>query len=44
VIKAPGGRDIMVPFVKVLVPEVDVSSGFLVIDPPEGLLNLEDVT
>jgi ribosomal 30S subunit maturation factor RimM len=32
----------MLPFVKPFVPEVDVSSGYLVIDPPDGLLNLED--
>ena len=44
VIKAAGGREIMVPFVKALVPEVDVAAGALVIDPPEGLLNLEDLT
>jgi 16S rRNA processing protein RimM len=38
---AEGGADILVPFVKAIVPEVDVSSGFLVIDPPEGLITLE---
>ena len=42
VIKSPDGRDIMIPFVKPLVPDVDVKSGFLVIDPPDGLLNLEE--
>jgi 16S rRNA processing protein RimM len=44
VIKAAGGREVMVPFVKAFVPEVDVAGGVLVIDPPEGLLNLEDVS
>ena len=44
VIKSADGRDVMVPFVKALVPEVDVASGLLVIDPPAGLLNLEDVS
>ena len=44
VIKSPDGRDIMVPFVLPLVPEVDVASGYLVIDPPEGLLNIENLT
>jgi 16S rRNA processing protein RimM len=43
VIKAAGGHEVMIPFVKPLVPDVDVASGFLVIDPPEGLLSLEDV-
>jgi len=41
VVKTTDGRDVMVPFVLPLVPEVDVASGFLVIDPPEGLLDLE---
>jgi 16S rRNA processing protein RimM len=35
---------ILVPFVKAIVPEVDIPGGVLVIDPPEGLLNLEDAT
>ena len=42
VIKSPDGRDIMIPFVKPLVPEVDVPGGYLAINPPEGLLNLEE--
>jgi ribosomal 30S subunit maturation factor RimM len=32
----------MVPFVKPLVPEVDVPGGVLTINPPEGLLDFED--
>ena len=39
-----GAGQILVPFVKAIVPEVDISAGVLVIDPPEGLLNLEDAT
>jgi 16S rRNA processing protein RimM len=35
---------ILVPFVKAIVPEVDIAGGVLVIDPPEGLLNLQDAT
>src|SRR5580692_11711944 len=31
------GRDYLVPFVKAIVPEIDVSAGVLVIDPPPGL-------
>jgi len=38
------GAQILVPFVKAIVPEVDIAGGFLVIDPPEGLLNLDDAT
>ena len=41
-IKAADGREILIPFVKPLVPEVDVKAGLLVIDPPDGLLNPED--
>jgi 16S rRNA processing protein RimM len=35
---------ILIPFVKAIVPEVDVAAGVLVIDPPEGLLDLQDAT
>jgi 16S rRNA processing protein RimM len=31
---------VLVPFVKAIVPEVDVAGGRLVVDPPEGLLDL----
>jgi 16S rRNA processing protein RimM len=41
-VKAPDGREIMIPFVKAIVPEVDIESGVVAIDPPEGLLNLEE--
>jgi 16S rRNA processing protein RimM len=44
VIKSADKHEFMVPFVKALVPEVDVKSGILVIDPPEGLLSLEDLS
>jgi 16S rRNA processing protein RimM len=33
------GRDYLVPFVKPIVPEIDISAGILVIDPPPGLLD-----
>jgi 16S rRNA processing protein RimM len=42
VIKSPDGREFMVPFVKPLVPDVDIQGGKLTINPPEGLLNLEE--
>jgi 16S rRNA processing protein RimM len=35
-----GGREVLVPFVAAIVPEVDVPGGRLVVDPPEGLLDL----
>ncbi|MFN2524129.1 MAG: ribosome maturation factor RimM [Mycobacteriales bacterium] len=32
--------EVLVPFVKAIVPDVDVRAGRLVVDPPEGLLDL----
>jgi 16S rRNA processing protein RimM len=43
-VAGPGSGQILIPFVKAIVPEVDIAGGVLVIDPPEGLLNLHDVT
>jgi 16S rRNA processing protein RimM len=37
-------EQILIPFVKAIVPEVDIAGGVLVIDPPEGLLDLQDAT
>ncbi|MEV2276297.1 ribosome maturation factor RimM [Nocardiopsis sp. NPDC049922] len=42
VVTAADGREILVPFVSALVPEVDVAGGRLVIDPPSGLLDLAE--
>ena len=40
VVRRTGGADeSLVPFVKAIVPEVDVRAGVLVIDPPPGLLD-----
>ena len=33
------GRTVLVPFVREIVPVVDVSGGRVVLDPPEGLLD-----
>ena len=40
VIRRPDGGEALVPFVAALVPTVDLDGGFLVVDPPEGLLDL----
>jgi 16S rRNA processing protein RimM len=40
VIRRPGAPDALIPFVSAIVPSVDVAGGFLVVDPPEGLLEL----
>jgi 16S rRNA processing protein RimM len=40
VVERPDGEDALVPFVTEIVPSVDVANGRVVIDPPEGLLDL----
>jgi 16S rRNA processing protein RimM len=40
VIRRPDGAEVLVPFVAEFVPTVDVVTGNLVVDPPEGLLDL----
>ncbi len=37
------GRELLVPFVLEFVPEVDVAGGRVLIDPPAGLLELDDL-
>jgi 16S rRNA processing protein RimM len=34
-----GDNDVLVPFVSAIVPEIDIASGRLVLDPPRGLLD-----
>ena len=40
VVRRPRGGELLVPFVSAIVPTVDVAGGFLLVDPPEGLLDL----
>lgn len=40
VVRRAEGGDALIPFVAAIVPTVDVGGGFLVVDPPEGLLDL----
>jgi 16S rRNA processing protein RimM len=40
VVRRPDAGDLLVPFVSAIVPTVDLAGGFLVVDPPEGLLEL----
>ncbi|HEY1485311.1 MAG TPA: ribosome maturation factor RimM [Micromonosporaceae bacterium] len=40
IVKRPDGRQTLIPFVKAIVPSVDVAGGRVVITPPEGLLEL----
>jgi 16S rRNA processing protein RimM len=40
VIRPADAPDILVPFVRAIVTDVDIAAGALTIDPPEGLLDL----
>jgi 16S rRNA processing protein RimM len=40
VLSRPDGRSALVPFVKAIVPEVDLAAGKVVVDAPAGLLDL----
>lgn len=40
-VRTADGREVLVPFVAEIVPEVDLAAGRLVVDPPEGLLDAE---
>jgi len=42
-VKTDGGREILVPFVTAIVPRVTLSDGVVEIDPPDGLLDLDDL-
>ena len=39
----PDGREVLVPFVSAIVTSVSRDTGTVVIDPPDGLLNLDQV-
>ena len=41
-VRRPGAEDILVPFVKAIVPDVDLAAGRIRIDPPPGLLNPDE--
>ncbi|KXP13855.1 ribosome maturation factor RimM [Tsukamurella pseudospumae] len=40
-VKAPDGREILIPFVTAIVPDIDIAGGVVTVDPPEGLLDPE---
>ena len=40
VVRRPQRPELLVPFVTAIVPTVDLAAGRLVVDPPEGLLDL----
>lgn len=39
VVDRDGGHEALIPFVRAIVPEVDITAGRVVLDPPEGLLD-----
>ncbi|MCW2674294.1 MAG: rRNA processing protein RimM [Frankiales bacterium] len=39
-VRREGAAEVLVPFVRAIVPTVDLAAGRLVVDPPEGLLDL----
>jgi len=40
VVRRVEGGEVLIPFVSAIVPTVDLAGGFVVLDPPEGLLEL----
>jgi 16S rRNA processing protein RimM len=40
-VRAPDGRELLVPFVAAIVPTVDLAAGRVVVDPPPGLFTLD---
>ena len=43
VLRLTDGREVLVPFVTAIVPEVDIEGGRVVLDPPAGLLDLDEL-
>ena len=39
-VRRADGGEVLVPFVSAIVPVVDLSGGRMVVDPPQGLLDL----
>ena len=39
-VRLSGGKDVLIPFVHAIVPEVDLDAGTCTITPPDGLLEL----
>jgi 16S rRNA processing protein RimM len=42
VVRTPQGREVLVPFVASIVPEVDLAGHRVVVDPPPGLIELSE--
>jgi len=44
VVRRADGRELLIPFVADIVPELDLAAGLIRVDPPDGLLELADPT
>lgn len=42
ILEIVGTRTVLVPFTRAIVPEVDLAAGTLTVDPPAGLLDIDD--
>lgn len=40
VVETPEGKEILIPFVEQIVPEVNVAEGYILVTPPPGLLEI----
>ncbi|MCU1519230.1 MAG: ribosome maturation factor RimM [Pseudarthrobacter sp.] len=40
VVESPDGKEILIPFVEQIVPEVNVAEGFVLLTPPDGLFEI----
>ncbi|MBT2521182.1 ribosome maturation factor RimM [Arthrobacter sp. ISL-28] len=40
VVETPDGKEILIPFVEQIVPEVNVEEGYILVTPPEGLFEV----
>jgi 16S rRNA processing protein RimM len=43
VLRLTDGREVLIPFVTAIVPDVDIASGRVVVNPPPGLLDLDEL-
>jgi 16S rRNA processing protein RimM len=39
-VTTPDGKEILIPFVEQIVPEVNIEEGFILLTPPDGLFEL----
>src|SRR6478672_4897303 len=42
VVETPDGKEILIPFVEQIVPEVNVEDGFVLLTPPAGLFEINE--